>query len=336
VLAWGFETLKGGAFKLNQEWTGSTKCTVLCLDWKKFDKKVHFRLIDKIHAIWKRHISFEKGYVPSHEYPDTTPQDAAHQKERLERLWTWMCNSIKHSPIRTPDGASYERQFAGVPSGVLQTNYLDSWANLVVLLTCLHAVGIEFNDKCRIRVMGDDSKIILPYDYDWFVGTGKLKQMAIEAKRRFNFVINTKKSFIGRYDNDAPFLGYRINHGWPFKNRTELLCRLAYPERRNDWESLAARAIGIAYASAGVDETVYQICKDVYDFLVNTKYVKPRLSSLDYYMYEVIGFDGGEEPQFPSLSDLRRRIFNLEKSMDNSEYMPSDVFLHEKLTWRLQ
>ncbi|KAK9878756.1 hypothetical protein WA026_023736 [Henosepilachna vigintioctopunctata] len=66
-MLWGFETLRGGWYA-TYNWfpTKHPNCsTYLALDWKQFDKRAQFSIIDDIHAIIKTYIDFDNGYYPT-------------------------------------------------------------------------------------------------------------------------------------------------------------------------------------------------------------------------------------------------------------------------------
>lgn len=72
-MLWGFETFKGGWYAI-YKWLSTTSPrdgTYLALDWKQFDKRAQFEVIDDIHQIIEDYIDFEDGYIPTYDYPDT-------------------------------------------------------------------------------------------------------------------------------------------------------------------------------------------------------------------------------------------------------------------------
>ncbi|CAG9765738.1 unnamed protein product [Ceutorhynchus assimilis] len=70
-MLWGYETLKGGWYKMYQYMSDlPTPQTYLALDWKQFDKRAEFGVIDDLHDI-ESYIDFENGYMPTIDYPET-------------------------------------------------------------------------------------------------------------------------------------------------------------------------------------------------------------------------------------------------------------------------
>jgi len=155
-MLWGREIMKGGWKKLMREIeTGGTPNTVLTVDWRQFDKRLLFELMSTVHSIWRSYFSFER-YAPTSFYPNGRPKDPFH----IERLWKWMCYCIFFTPILLPDGRLYQWTYNGFGSGYQQTQLMDSFGNMIMILTCLSSLGINIrSDRFWIRVQGDDSLV---------------------------------------------------------------------------------------------------------------------------------------------------------------------------------
>jgi hypothetical protein len=264
-IAWGYETLKGGWYKLYKE-ASAHNCkikTYLALDWRMFDKLARYSVIDDVHDIWLGYMSFNKGYVPTRQY-----RNPEAQPHRLMNLWKWMCNAVKFTPIRLPDGSEWKRNHATIASGLLQTQVLDTFVNAIMLITCLLALGFEITPETFIKLLGDDSLIGLQELVPISEFQTLLENLSTEAHSRFGAVLNLKKSGVFRSLQEANFLGYMNRNSIPYRDDLALLSQLAYPERHWDIDRLAARAIGIAWASCGQSKLVYDICQDVYDFCI--------------------------------------------------------------------
>lgn len=229
-MLWGFETLKGGWYATHR-WFSTKRpsiSTFLALDWKSFDKKAQFTVIDDIHDVLKSYLTFDEGYHPTIYYPNSTSK-----AERTNNLWKWMTNAIKHTPDVLPNGDTYVRQHAGIASGFLQTQLLDSMYNALMLLTILSK--LDFNiDRLHIKVQGDDSILgLLEYIHPLHQ-QNLLDMIAFEADRYFGATMNTKKSKISSSLEGLPLLGFTNRMGIPFKERDELIANLLYPERKSD------------------------------------------------------------------------------------------------------
>jgi hypothetical protein len=251
LMAWGYETLKGGLFRLcgdssgrKPKWNGYMRA-----DWTQFDKRYHYRLMERIFQRWENHIDFRGGYEPTWEYPNTKPSDPDLQEKRLKRLFYWMTNSIMKSPIRGPDGDRFQRNFAGMPSGIFNTNYLDCWGNAIIMLSCLSSIGFNISDRrlVDIKVMGDDSFIKIGTDPETLAAINFLPRLEAEAARRYNFVLNIAKSSITSTPEGGAFLGYSPRGGFQKRDTFQLLGMLSHPERTVRLDTLAARAVGSSH-----------------------------------------------------------------------------------------
>ncbi|UWK02071.1 RNA-dependent RNA polymerase [Fusarium poae partitivirus 3] len=273
-LLWGFETIRGGWMKLLNKLTGKSFNTVLSADWSGFDHKALHEVIDDVHDIWRSWFDFDQGYEPTisntHDYSDTKSRE-----EQIDRLWTWMCHAIKHTPIKAESGNMYLWQWNGIASGFQQTQLLDSFVNAIYLLTCLSSAGINIeSEHFTALFQGDDSITTFPEiipDYKAFIAT-----LTFEAKRRFNADLSPDKTTIGPSPDDVEVLSYGNTSGIASRSPAELLAHLLYPERPRRAPEAAAAAAGIAQAAMGCSSQVFNTCQDVYNFLVNQIGVKPE------------------------------------------------------------
>jgi len=301
-IAWGYETLNGGFYKMRADMSHKHihPVTTICLDWKFFDKRALFQIIDDIHDIWRSY-QRQDQYMPTPVYNEELQNSNISSPDKINNLWKWMNNALKHSPLRLPDGSLWKRKRNGIPSGLLQTQILDSFVNLIMIVTTLAEMGIYVDETFYIKVLGDDSYITFPFEIpDPESFKSRFKEIAL---RRFNAFLNERKSVIVRGLNGAHFLGYVDNNGIPTRPRCALLAQLLYPERVVNIDTLAARATGIAWASCGQDVTVYRICKDVYDYAIRQG-ATPRASG--FWMTQVYPDISFEE--FPTRSEILRRL----------------------------
>jgi hypothetical protein len=138
---WGNEIMKGGWKNLYRQVAKPSRHTYLSLDWSEFDKRALHEVIDDVHIMWKSWFDLSR-YEPTVFYPF-----ASTSEERLNRLWKWTTDMIKHYPILQPDGKLYQWQHNGIASGFQQTQILDSFVNTIMLLTTLSANGINIESK---------------------------------------------------------------------------------------------------------------------------------------------------------------------------------------------
>lgn len=182
----------------------------------------------------------------------------------LDFLHFWFNNMI----FATANGYGYKRLHAGIPSGMLATQYIDSFCNLFIIYDSLLEFNLSEDEirMCKFIVMGDDNCGFLPWNL--------CKAYAIVdfinqyAKERYNMTLNVTKSRITDNRQKIETLAYECNFGNPKRSIEKLFSQLCYPERGYRDKYMSMRAIGIVYASCGQDLTFYQFCRDVfYTFL---------------------------------------------------------------------
>lgn len=311
-MLWKYETLKGGWYAMHN-WISvqmPIAGTYLALDWKQFDKRAQFEVIDDIHEMFRSYMTFENGYIPTHEYPESWTEP-----DRLESLWNWMCNAIKHTPDVLPNGDMYQRQHAGIASGFFQTQLLDSAYNCVILLTTLSKLGINIT-KLRIKVQGDDSIISILEVIPEILQPKFLEMFAITAEDYFGAILNTKKSQISSNLQGLPLLGFTNLSGFPTRPMHELLANLLYPERRSDENQLMARCVGIAFANCGYHTQVYKICENIFNYL-KSKGFSPNKRGLPHLIQTMDNwmelFSLSDEMDFPSYYSTMSRLTEIPK-----------------------
>jgi hypothetical protein len=212
----------------------------------------------------------------------------------------------------TADGYAYVRRFCGVPSGLFNTQYLDSFGNLFLIIDGLLEFGFTPDEILLIMffIMGDDNCGFT----HWQIG--KLHQFTSffeeYAKTRYNMVLSKTKSIITCYRDRIETLSYRNNNGMPIRPLGKLVAQLCYPERGTKDKYMSARAIGIAYAAAGMNPTFHEFCHDIY--LSFLPYAAPidehTLPKITPYLPGAFkAFDSIEEiinfTRFPNLTEVR-------------------------------
>jgi len=277
-LLWGFETFKSGWQKLIGLLSRKQINSIISADWSGFDRKALHELIDDVHKIWRSWFDFEQGYEPSksdtHDY-STTQTDPM----RIQRLWNWMCHSIKHTPIVAESGNIYQWRFNGISSGFQQTQLLDSFVNAIMLLTCLSALGINIkSESFQALFQGDDSIVTFPERIDFKPFLAKL---AKEAELRFNATISPDKTSWGENFENIEVLSYQYRNGLAWREPAELLAHLLYPERPRRASEAAAACIGISAAAMGSSKFVYDACRDTYSFFVDQLKIEPEFPFAD-------------------------------------------------------
>lgn len=324
-MLWGFETFKGGWLKL---WNRlySKKCsTFLSADWSGFDRFALFECIDDVHSMWKNWFDFSK-YEPTLAESGlpgiqlSYPHSKANV-QKIERLWKWICYSIKFTPIRGQSGQLYQWQYNGIASGYQQTQLIGSFINAIYILTCLSSLGINIeSENFDLHVQGDDSltafpEIILKSQIPQF-----LEKLSNEAKIRFNANLSVNKTTAGESLNDVEVLSYSNRNGIAYRDEATLLAHLLYPERFQTLEATVSCSIGIAYASLGCSKIVYDVCHDVFNFLTNVFKVQPDKKFLKTFL-SIRGFPLSQEPiptRFPTFDECFHQNFEV-RSRSQSE-----------------
>jgi hypothetical protein len=330
-MLWGYETFTGGWFRLNAELFQSLiRHSFITLDWSRFDKRAYFTLIHRIMHGTRTFLTFEEGYVPNVNYPDTKT-DWSHQKAlRMQRLWLWTLDNLFNAPIVLPNGDMYRRKFAGIPSGLFITQLLDSWYNYTMIATLLSALG--FNPKhCIIKVQGDDSIIRLsvlipPSDHEAFLA--RLQEL---ADYYFKAVISVEKSEIRNTLNGVEVLSYRNHNGLPHRDEIAMLAQFYHTKARNPTPEITmAQAIGFAYASCGNHNRVLWVLKDIYNYYKDQGF-KPNPAGLTLTFgnspdrFELdISLD-----HFPSKQEIRKYLvsYNYRNAHQDQRTWPRSYFL---------
>jgi len=256
-LLWGREIMKGGWRLLFSEIPNGS--TFLTLDWSQFDKRLLFRLMDIVHGIWRSYFDFSR-YQPTSFYPN-----ASTNPQRIERLWKWMCYCIKYTPILLPNNTLWRWNYSGFGSGYQQTQLMDSFANAIMITTCLAALGVNIEHAdFWIRVQGDDSLIRFFEQMYVIYGPNFLDMLARSALFYFNAKLNAKKSMIQDRLYGMTVLSYFCHFGMPFRTDEDLLRHLLFPEKEHTYPRLKATCVGLAMAACGCSPRFHALCEAIY------------------------------------------------------------------------
>jgi hypothetical protein len=310
-LLWGREMIRGGWKKLFTEIHENGKPSAfLSLDWSQFDKRLLFELIDEVHSIWRSYFSFSR-YQPTSFYPNANPRDP----QRLERLWQWMCYSVKHTPIRLPNNELWSWNYNGFSSGFQQTQLMDSFANMIMILTALSSLGINIkSEHFWIRVQGDDSLIAL-YEQIWLIyGPNFLTMLGDAAAFYFNAKLSVKKSQLSDRLNRMSVLSFFNDFGLPYRTDEDLLRHLFFPERNQDLARTASAALGLAYAASGCSLRFHSLCEYIWTKLVVEKGFSPSEESIQWLeragVFTELDIKAMLKEEFPSFIMLRANVWS--------------------------
>jgi len=305
-ILWGYEMLNGGMLKLNSELSNPIFQTFLCFDFRMYDKTLLFEMIDDAHEILKSYYSDENMFFPNVQDPPEF-----YSPEYFSNLWKFMKDIVKYAPNRMPDGSSYKLQFNGLPSGLLQTQLLDSFCNLIIMITVLLEMGI-YTIETLLKVLGDDSIVALQQLIPMDKHEEFFNSFALIVKRRFNMEVSplSMKSSMTNLPNGTYILGYYNENGIPKRPAEPLLASLLHRERPLDAADLRGLAIGIAYASASGEGIVYDVCKEIFDKAgIYNEDINLDAFNREYVIEEVYGLNILDLKHFPSREEINSRLY---------------------------
>nr|UNI73933.1 MAG: RNA-dependent RNA polymerase [brine shrimp partitivirus 1] len=313
-MLWGYETIRGGWYKLVRDLSvRGQPNTFISADWSEFDVRALHEVIDDVHDMWRNWFSFEDGYEETNIYPDTKCDPF-----QIQSLWDWMCHAVKHTPIAGQSGQLYQWRHNGIASGFQQTQLLDSFVNAIMLLTCYSSLGINIeSDSFYLKVQGDDSlsafnELVLQLDRSF------LTRLEAEALTRFNAKLSADKTSAGEHLNQIEVLSYKNRSGIAYRDEKELLAHLLYPERHRDLGATAASALGIAIASMGCSEAVYDVCYDVHRFITQDLKVDPAIRGVLWLTRLGLDLDI-DFGRFPSFKEIYAQNFDLRERSEGEK-----------------
>jgi hypothetical protein len=262
-MMYGLETLRGGAHYIDM--IAQRYESYACADWKSFDQTVPWIIIDEYFTKFlPRLIVINHGYQPTAEWTDYSGLTTPAMFMRMFNIITFLRNWLFNTAFCLADGFAYTRTVAGILSGMLETQYIDGYANKYALLHSLFHFGctLEQIKEILAYVLGDDDVIFTHWDLttlDEFISF-----MESHCQKFFGMVLSRDKTIITRLRNKIEFLGYKCSYGHPTRDLDKLLAQLCYPEHGPIDKYMSNRCVGIAYAAAGNDPLFHQFCKDLY------------------------------------------------------------------------
>lgn len=328
-MLWNFETNLGGWLRLNYLlYTGFHQCTIITLDKSKFDKFYFFAIQDDIDEMLYQFIEFDRGYLPTSNYPDTETDWTPQKGDRLRRLFHWLLYSFRACPTVTPHGDMYRRKFAGMPSGVFPVQLDDTIYFAITDTDVLLRMGISTNQIRLRKGQGDDIITQLyicipPNQHADFLAT----YSRIDSLR-FGSKVSPEKSEMRNSPHMAHVLGYRNNRGYPVRDTIDLIGSLYHAKARRINESISMSiAVGIAHASLYHDKRVYNVCKDVYYYYAEQGFTMNQNWLRRFYAYT--GLDLGTVTEFPTPAQICDKLFDFtfEPRKQTVDYFPRSHFL---------
>jgi hypothetical protein len=328
----GLETFRGGMIFIDR--AAHSYTSYVSLDWSQFDQRLPLYVIIYYFTKWIPHfLIINKGYCPTHTYPDSKSKHATPLAIKmfnlLQFLLIWYINMV----FISYDGYAYTRENGGVPSGLYNTQSLDSVGNAYIIIDELLEFGFTI-PECKdmlFFILGDDNIFFARQNFQRICDF--MIFLEHDAKRRHGMVLSTLKSVWTTIRTKIEVLGYSNDFGFPSRPVGKLVAQLALPERpvKHDWMH-AARALGLAYAACGQHADFHLLCYMIY---IKFKPITPvPLShfrkSVKYVLLEILEIpdtcDFISFPDFPSLMDVRRRVSEYHGSFNQEDHWKTNIF----------
>nr|QLC36818.1 RNA-dependent RNA polymerase [Sarcosphaera coronaria partitivirus] len=265
-VAHGLETFRGSMSLIDK--IALFFSSFISLDWSQYDQRLPYYVIVAFFLDYLPSLLIvSHGYMPTVYYPDTT-EDIHTFADKIFNVMIFLISWYFSTTFLSFDGFAFIRSNGGVPSGLLNTQFLDSFGNMYVIVDCLLEFGFT-EEECHqmlFCVLGDDNLIFMKQNFDRVCAF--MTFLVSYSETRHGMVLSILKSMYSTLRHKITFLSYENNYGMPSRPIGKLVAQLAYPERpissRDEWIH-AARALGLAYASCGQDPTFHLLCKMVYD-----------------------------------------------------------------------
>jgi hypothetical protein len=331
-IMYGLETIRGAnAFldKLAQSFK-----SFFTIDWSAFDQRLPRVITDTFFTEFiPSLLVINHAYQPTYEYPsypDLTP-DKLYQK--MSNLLSFLHLWYNNMSYLSQDGFGYRRCHAGVPSGILSTQYIDSYGNLFIIIDAL----IEFEctdeeiEQLLLLVMGDDNTGFTLWSIT------KVEKFILFLTKyslaTYNMVVSETKSVITSLREKIETLGYTCNFGRPTRPISKLVAQICLPERATKTKHMSSRAIGIAYASCACDYTFYLFCKDIFDIFKPYQDLTVTREVLIKFLPSQMMFADDTLPRiefdvFPTFESIQEMVFTFQGPLSYSPKWDYSHFKH--------
>ena len=129
------------------------------------------------------------------------------------------------------DGHAYARTFAGFPSGLLNTQYLDSYCNLFVLIDGCIEYGFtdEQIKSFKLFVSGDDNSAFTNLEIEEL--TAFVTWFEKYTFERYGMILSKDLCVITNQQSKIETLSYQCNFGKPKCPLGKLVAQLSFPKR---------------------------------------------------------------------------------------------------------
>ncbi|QED42875.1 ORF1 [Helianthus cryptic virus 1] len=284
-IMYGLETIRGSNHYIER--LARSYSTFFSLDWSSYDQRLPRVITDIYYTDFLRSlIVINQGYQPTYEYPVYPDLDEHSLYTRMDNLLRFLHLWYNNMTFVLPDGFAYRRTCCGVPSGLYNTQYLDSFGNLFLIIDSMIEFGFDDVqiDEFVLFILGDDNTGMTTIP----IGVIHKFILFLEsyALIRYNMVLSSTKSVLTTLRSKIQTLGYECNYGSPVRDISKLVAQLCYPENGLKPHTTSARAIGIAYAAAAQDHKFHSFCHDIYNLFL--PYYKPDDRTSLYFQRQIL------------------------------------------------
>lgn len=328
-MLYGYETIRGGMARIEE--LATLYNSFILIDWKKYDHRAPYSISDIFFQQYlPSKIAVDEGYAKIRNYQEhihnfnmqarninkDSIKYSEHQTmpdiypDKISNLLNFLHRWYNEMIYVTPDGFAYRRKFAGLPSGLMLTQPLDSWINYFLIIDSMYEFGLtkEEISKFKIFVLGDDNIIMSPYSLQH---SQKLFEcIKSYTSKKYDMLLSFEKCKVTNLRSEIEVLGYRNNYGYPVRDTLKMVGQLAFPERHCAHDDMCTRAVGLAYASAGCDLEYFQLCNEVFKYYSSklpTPLSSPRLQALPGSLFMLNEYQYVDLTHFPTIEDVRRR-----------------------------
>jgi hypothetical protein len=333
AIMYGLETLRGSNHFIDS--LAQDYQSFFTIDWSGYDQRLPRPITDSFfNDFLRRLIIISDGYAPTYEYPLYPDLSEDKMYTKMDNLLHFQHLWYNNMTYLSADGYAYRRLYAGVPSGLYLTQYLDSYGNLYLLIDGMCEFGFT-DDEIRsfvLLVLGDDNSAMTHFPLSTLIRfVSFLESYCLE---RWNMVLSKTKSVITSLRSKIETLSYQCNFGSPRRPIPKMVAQLCYPEHGLKYSTMAFRAIGLAFASCGQDRTFHSFCFDIYKHFLPYSILTPDIS-LTMQKWLPAPFFSSSDPEdleillsrFPTLDEVRSFISSYRGPL---QYAPKWNYAHFK------
>jgi hypothetical protein len=311
-IMYGLETIRGSNCYLDR--LAYSYETFFTIDWSGYDQRLPRVITDIYYTDFlRRLIVISHGYQPTYDYPSYPDLNEHNLYMRMDNLLHFLHLWYNNMTFLSVDGYAYRRTFCGVPSGLYNTQYLDSFGNLFIMIDAMCEFGFTDDEIVEfiLLVLGDDNtgmtKLEISRVHSFLTF---LEKYALD---RYNMVLSLSKSVLTTLRSKITTLGYEANHGLPRRDIGKLVAQLCYPENGFKPHTQSARAVGIRYCAPDCDLTFESFCLDIYNMYRDFYRPDPRSTLAILYRFyagledSMPDLDTPTVPPFPSRMDVNEK-----------------------------